>query len=262
MAKQQLKAFLADLGLQKLEVVVFLASLQVGSGPASTIAKVAGLNRITTYEILKRLSKQGFVKIRAKESSRVKYFVPEEITEIKAKLQTKAARIETSLATLEKVKEEFSSLYRTSADKPLVFFYEGKEGVRTALNDTLIAKPQEILALSSADWLTTDFNDGYLYDYWQGRVQRNIVCRAIVSKTPEAVKFFTPEINARDLRVVRFIDPSLFDFKNEINVYFDSVALTSFTPGSEHSIIIRSKSIAAGCRGMFNALWALSDGAS
>ncbi len=259
MVKPPLKEFLLDLGLQKLEVTVFLSALQVGSGPASTIAKVAGLNRVTTYEILKRLSKKGFIKIRAKEGSQVKYFVPEDVSEIKAKLQNKVAHLETSLVNLEKVKEEFGALYRSSTDKPLVFFYEGKEGVRTALNDTLVAKPKEILALSSADWLSTTFNDdGYLDGYWQGRVSRNIVCRAIVSQTPEAVKFFTPEINKRDLRIVRFIAPELFDFKNEINVYFDSVALTSFTAGSEHSIIIRSKSIASGCRAMFNALWALS----
>ena len=91
--KPEIRQFLLELGLINAEISVYLATLELGSGSASNIAKVASLNRITAYEALKRLSSKGFMKIRAKENDRTKYFVPTEYSDIVAKLKLKQQRI-------------------------------------------------------------------------------------------------------------------------------------------------------------------------
>lgn len=258
MPTPRLKDFLAELGLHKQEVAVFVAALQAGSAPASTIARLAGLERVTTYEILKRLSKKGFMKIRAKEGARIKHFVPEDLGEIKTRLERRVLEMQSSLGRIEEVKKEFATLYRSSTDKPLVLFYEGKEGVRSVLRDSLISQPKEILAMASSEWLSTIFSDdGTLEDYFKERVARKIPCRAIVDRAKETLAYFTKEHNARYLRSLRFIPQHLYDFRNEIDIYNDSVAITSLAKDAEHSVLIRSKSIADSMRSVFNALWSL-----
>lgn len=259
MKTPNLKDFLADLGLQKPEIEVYLASLQAGSGPASIIAGIAGLNRVTTYEILKRLSKKGFIKIRAKQGSRTKYFIPEDLSEIKSKLEKRISHMENSVSTIDNVKDEFKALYRLSEKKPLVLFYEGKEGVKSVLNDTLAQKPKELLSFASATWIHTEFNNGFLKEYWNNRVKNNIPCKCIVPRTEDALSFFTKERNQKEMRDPRFLSPTLYDFRNEIDIYNNTVNIISLVEGNEHSIIIRSKSIADSMRALFNSLWQLSE---
>ncbi|MDD4989044.1 MAG: helix-turn-helix domain-containing protein [Candidatus Pacebacteria bacterium] len=259
MAKTDLKTILSDLGLQKLEIEVYLASLQAGSGAASVIARIAGQNRVTTYEILKRLSKKGFVKIRAKQGSKTKYFTPEDLLEIKSRLQSRISHLEDSLENIDEVKDEFKALYRLNEKKPVVLFYDGKEGVRSVLNDIILQKPPELLSFASADWLDTSFNkEGFLDKYWKDRVANNIPCRCIVPETKEGLKFFNEERNKKEMRFPRFLSPATYDFKNEINIYNDSVNIISISKGNEHSIIIRSESIAKSMRELFRAMWELS----
>lgn len=259
MKKPNLKDFLTELGLQKLEIEVFLASLQAGSAPASVIAGIAGLNRITVYEVLKRLSKKGFIKIRAKQGSKVKYFIPEDLSEIKVRLESRARHLEESIGQIGDIKDEFKALYRLSEKKPIVLFYEGREGVKSVLNDTLMQKPKELLSFASAEWVNTVFHDeGFLKEYWSNRVAKGIPCRCIVPETSDAMNFFTKERNEKEMREPRFLSPELYDFRNEIDIYNDTVSIISLLKGSEHSIIIRSKSIADSMRALFNSLWELS----
>jgi sugar-specific transcriptional regulator TrmB len=142
----EIRQFLQELGLNSVEIATYLAALEIGSGPASAIASVAGLNRITAYEALKRLSKKGFIKIRAKRSDRVRYFVPEDITVLQEKLEEKKKAVEAAIARSRTLKDELRARFRAEEKKPVVLFYEGEEGVREVLNDTLKQNPDEIVS--------------------------------------------------------------------------------------------------------------------
>jgi len=76
-----------------------------------------------------------------------------------------------------------------------------------------------------------------------------------MERTPKAVALFTPERNRRELRAVKFISHPLPKFKNEIDIYGDTVSIISLAPRNEHAIIIRSRSIAESMRSLFEFLW-------
>ncbi|MES2409137.1 MAG: helix-turn-helix domain-containing protein [Patescibacteria group bacterium] len=253
--KKEIKELLSSLDLNPIEARVFMASLEIGSGPASTISESAGLNRVTTYEALKRLSKKGFIKIRAKKNSSVKYFVPEDIDIIKEKLENKKDELTETIKKVDEFQDEFRAFFTVNEDKPTVLFFEGKEGIKSVLQDTLKQKPKEILSFASGESLEEGFEDKFLENYWKKRVNLSIPTRGIL---PSNTKFETrlhPERNKKELRELKFISPDLFKFKNEIDIYGDNVGITSHAKGNEHGIVIRSKSIAESMKSVFEVLW-------
>ena len=56
------------------------------------------------------------------------------------------------------------------------------------------------------------------------------------------------------MRRVRFL-PEKFNFKNEVDIYGDSIGITSHAAGNEYGVIIRSKSMAENMRIIFEAMW-------
>ena len=67
-----LTAALESLGLNPREISAYQTSLSLGPKPASVIAKVSGLNRAHTYEVLTSLKSKGLVEEVTKNS--VKHF--------------------------------------------------------------------------------------------------------------------------------------------------------------------------------------------
>lgn len=253
--KPEMEDFLKELGLHKAEVGTYLACLELGSGEASRIASFAGLNRVTAYEALKRLSKKGFVKIRAKKNSHVKYFVPIEYDELIEKLRIKQEGFENSIRQAEKLKKEFQAQFSPVKEKPLVLFYEGVEGIKEVLKDTLKQKPDEIISFASVESMENSFDDKFLKNYWEKRVDHQIPTRGLIPRTEKSLKDFPEERNKKELRSLKFIPPEIYKFINEIDIYGNNIGLTSHDHGSEHGIIIRSKSMADSMRAIFETLW-------
>jgi len=229
--------------------------LQAGTGSASVIAQIADLNRITSYEALKRLSKKGFVKIRAKKNSSIKYFVPVDIAVLKDKLESKKIELDESIKIINEYKFEFGALFASDDDKPTVLFFEGKEGIKSVLQDTLKQSHQEILSFSSAESLEEGFDNAFLNNYWKKRVALGIPTRGLLPKTSKAMSLFNPERNLKELRRLKFVDSKVFNFKNEIDIYGSDIGIISYEKGKEHGVIIRSKSIADSMRSVFEVLW-------
>jgi sugar-specific transcriptional regulator TrmB len=254
----EMRLMLGDLGLTGPEIAVYLAALEAGSASAAELGEAAGMNRVTAYEVLKRLSRKGFVKIRAKKNQRGRYFVPMEYHEIVERLQEKRIGFDRRLARIESLKTEFQAKFSRAEAKPVTLFYEGVAGIKTVLEDTLHADAKEILSFASVESLGESFDQNFLEAYWQKRVAKGMVTRGIVPKTDEAVRQFPEARNRAELRQLRFLSPELYDFANEIDIYGDNVGITSLTKGGEHGVIIRSRSIAQSLRSVFEALWVMS----
>lgn len=254
--KVELKQILAQLGLNEVEIKVFLANLELGSAVASKIAVASSLNRITAYEALKRLSKKGLIKIRAKKGNKIRYFEAEGLETLQDKLEAKKIELQGLIQEAGSLKSEFKSLYKISATKPVVLFYEGQEGIKTVLKDTLKQNPKEILSFVSADFLEMGFGKDFLDSYWGDRAKRKIPSRGIIPRTEKAISIFTPERNQQELRRLKFIAPELYKFNNLFDIYGDSVSILSLIKGNEHGIIIRSKDIADNLTALFEFVWA------
>lgn len=257
--KVEIKKLLEQIGLNTIEVKAFLANLETGSAPATKIADKAGLNRVTSYEALKRLSKKGLVKIRAKKNTSIRYFEAEDIETIANQLEVKKTEIEEQITLTKKLKNDFCALYGFTSKKPEVFYYEGKEGIKNAILDTLKSEPKEILSFASAEDFSFAFDEKFLNTYWKKRAERGIHTRGIMPDTEKARAFYNSEKNQRDLRRAKFLPRQEYNFKNEIDIYDNTVSIISLEKGNEHAVIMRSKSIADGLRAVYETLWNVAE---
>lgn len=130
---------LLQFGLDDKEISVYLSLISLGPSPVRLIAKKGKINRGTTYDILKSLVKLGLVsyyKQYGKEDKR-QYFVAEPPQKLLDAIENKKRNLETLKLHINKSLPELESLYEKSGAKPVAKYYEGREGIKTILQDVL-----------------------------------------------------------------------------------------------------------------------------
>src|SRR3989344_250234 len=253
---KDIKKLLIPMGLSESEINVFLAMVQVGPEAISRIAKMAGHNRVSVYDILRRLSEKGLV--RQITRGGVKKYEAVEPGVILRKLNEEKETIEEKLVVFKDLRPELNALYGGRYDQPSVSFYEGLQGVKNILLDTLETHGvEEILSYASADYLKAGFEKDFLEKYWQKRVSMKIPSRGIIPATSTAKSIFIEEKNIRELRRVKFVLAEKYNFTNEIDIYADKVSIISLDPKNLYGVIIKSESIADTQKNIYELLWNL-----
>lgn len=123
-----LNEILEKFGLTEKESIVYLAILQLGQSSVSDIAKKAQIKRTTIYRITDELIKNGLITKVPKVKKNL--FVAENPEILLESLKKKGKIIEESLPL-------FKAIFNSSEVKPKIKFYEGKEGIKTLIYDSL-----------------------------------------------------------------------------------------------------------------------------
>lgn len=130
---------LLQFGLDEKEISVYLALISLGPSPVVAIAPRAGVNRGTTYDILKSLIRHELVSYYHKYNRDVKkqYFVAEPPEKIVSAIDKKMHDLSDLKESVKKSLPELESLYEKSGAKPVVKYYEGVSGLRVILQDVV-----------------------------------------------------------------------------------------------------------------------------
>ena len=147
------KRILKDLGFSEKESVVYLALLSLGPAPIRKIAEVAGVNRGTTHDALRRLQGEGLVAYYHREKHQ--YFVGEDPSVLKRLARNKQAGLHVLEDQIGSVIPQLHSLWSQIEERPVVKYYEAVTGVRAILQDVLDAvaglHKKEYAVYSSSD---------------------------------------------------------------------------------------------------------------
>lgn len=253
-----LKGILQKIGLADKDAEVYLACLELGTQPASVIAKKADLKRPTTYLILEGLLKRGLVS--EYTGSNVKYFTAVSPEYLLNFIEKQRRELSSHQRELEQYLPQFQSLSNPYSLNPRVRFYEGVEGVHRVMDDTLTSKTP-ILCYSSTDsWFSREDTKSYILSYGKLRVlQKKIPLRAIYVDTPISRKYhekdYPSTIQEDGLTEFRWFDASIKELNNEMNIYDDKVAMVSISKNELLGIIIESREIANTHRAIFETAW-------
>lgn len=234
---------LEKLGFNQKEQEVYFALLQLEKATANGVAQKANLKRPTTYDILYRLQKQGFIYESVENKKR--YFVahqPEKLLDI---LESQKRELKNDLPVL-------ASIFNTNPKKPKVAYFTGFEGIKQLYEDTLssLKSGDEILAYVAND--TVKYLEEYALDYVKRRVEKNINLRGIYQDTPELKKYLGSD--TAQLRLFKLADSKFFTLKNEINIYADKMIIITYAP-EPFGVLIESKEIAQTQRAIFEMAW-------
>lgn len=220
---------LQKIGLSQNEAKVYLAALEMGIAPPQEIAKKAGLQRTTTYSVLKNLFNQGIVgKVKVGKKTRMKAEPPQKLL----------GMVEELRGELQKKLPELEAVFNVSKVKPKITFYEGAQAIQNVYDDTLREKPDEIL-----EWNTDAYFDTKNVDptYIAKRMALNMRAKRIAGS---GSRWDTKhrKYDHAELSETRIVPREEFWPEVEMNIYNNKVAFLSYADNM--SVIIESKAIA------------------
>ncbi len=239
MAESDLERTLIDYGLRPKQAKVYLATLQVGSGPILKIAQQAGLARSTTEIVLASLLEKGLVSVFKKKS--VKYFSADDPHTIISSLKEKTTIIERALP-------KFMALYGSSKARPAVRFYEGKPGMKIILQE-ILDEAKSLLSFGSAEDLFATLES--FPDFVKKRLELKVPIKVILKDSAKARE--RKLLGSQQLREVRLVSGN-YDYHGLFYIWNDKVAMFSF--GSDLSaLVIESKDISKMQKAAFDIMW-------
>ncbi len=243
----KLEAILLSAGFSPKEIGVYISLLELGRGTVSQIARKAGINRTTGYDILDNLVGMGLVSISGKEPKQE--YVAESPEEIKKYMAREIENKRNALKEVEKIVPELTTLHNIGS-RPRVRFYEGTDGLKQVYEDTLTSC-EPIRAYATVD----DMHKGllnYFPEYYKRRAKAGINIRAIVPATD--IGKDRKSQDAKEMRETALVPPDTFYFHPEINIYDNKVMIASWR--EKLGIIIESEEIADAMKKIYELAWA------
>ncbi len=238
-----LKKNLTDFGLTDNEASAYLATLELGETTIIRIAKKAGIKRTTTYLAVESLKEKGLVSTLKKNKKL--FFYAEDPRVLERKAEEKKEAIKNAIPQL-------LSITNLIDKKPIIKYFEGKEGMKEVLRDVLRYPNNTNRVWYSEDYAKTigqEFFDKY---YIPERLKKKIWTKSIHPDSPsirESTKY-----NIKELRTSKYVTDKSFELPIEIMAYGDrKVGIISLY--EEVSLIIESEKIYKSLKSIFELQW-------
>ncbi len=242
---------LESLGLTPKEIKTYLALLAMGSASASTLSHRAKLPRSTTHFICHQLQKKGLINVVEKDNSHI--FTPDSpdkllylVEQEEKSLKEKKDQINRILGTLKGMINPLSVL-------PKVQFFQGDDGVKKVLNDTLTSQT-DLLTFSDVSGYRKYFKRYNETHYAPERIKRRLHEKVIIPDNDRALRHMS-EYEANEFTEIVFVDHTLFPFASEINIYDNKAAIVTFSESGHVGIIIENREIYETLRSIFLMTW-------
>lgn len=238
---------LNSLGLNKEEIKVYLAVLELGGGFVSTIAKKAKVNRVTCYNTLSNLVKKGLLTF--SNHKNIRFYSPEPPQVILNDFENK-------YETAKKVLPELLSLQNSSAFTPKIKYYEEKENMTSIFEDMLQTK-SEILGYTNLNPLSELFPE-LLKKFGTNLIEKKIKARLLTPYEAENIKFiktFFKEAIDKNFLEILCVNSKQFLFKNGVFFYDDKTAIISYDKKELLGVIIESAVNTQTQKAIFDLAW-------
>jgi len=235
---------LVQIGLQETEARFYLAALELGQSSVRDIAAKAGISRTNAYDVFSRLLQQGLVTQVATAANKTMLVVaepPDQLTEL---LDARRRKLDVLLP-------ELRSLHNRARGKPQVRFYQGHDGIKHVLNDTLNARDKKLLGILSMRDLYEVPGREWMDEFVRRRIVAGVSLRVIRSPAKDIPNIWPH--SAPDRREVRFASAD-FVFAMTSYIYDNKVAIIS-SRRENCAMTIESEEFAMMQRNLFEALW-------
>lgn len=224
------------------EAAIYLSLLHFEAATVAEIAHDTGINRVTCYDILERMVRKQYV---ANVSGKKKKFTAINPSILSMQMNMRWKQFEDIVPKLSTIMQH--------EYKPHIEFYEGIEAIKTIYADTLTSST-EILNFSNSSIIRkywSEYDEEYVYK----RIKKKIYLRGIIPD--DETGNWVQDRDDDSHREFRMVSQDEFTFENEINIYDDKVAITSFED-TLHGVIIRSKAMAKTQRDIFKMAWSFA----
>ncbi len=243
------KETLVGYGLSKREAEAYFILLSVNDSLASEISEKTKESRTNTYDTLNALIKKGLVSYVIKNNKR--YFMATNPKKLLDWIDLKKEELEKKKKEMEKLIPDLAKLRLPQEKKVNVEVYEGKEGIRTMLKETIDSSSRtkkEFLIFGAIAGALRDLDPIYHERYYIQRKKLKIKSRYIFI---EGEKHPTAPFS-----LYRYL-PKHYKSFVATTIHGDEVSFWLLTK-PEVVILIKSKELAETYRNNFEALWKIA----
>ncbi len=238
-------AALQNRWMSEKEAIVYLTVLELGSAPASTIARRSWLKRVTTYSVLKELEHKKV--IFSVDRNWVIYSQAVDPKKLLSNVQSKYEEFKD-------VVPELLAYADTYNNKLKVQYYEWLKWVMELYDHILDDAKDEIVAFIWTEWIDPRLEKHLYEQNIPKRVKMWIKARVLVSETPWNVKYAKTDKNS--LKKTKVLKKNILQTASEINLYWgDKVAQIMYHKDDLFWIVITSKSLHDNLKSIFDFIW-------
>ncbi len=239
-----LEKYLQEIGLNEKEASVYLALLQYENASAIDISEKTKINRSTTYTVLESLAKKGLVS-ETTVGVKTRYHA-ESPERLESFVERQKVILEEHSKRLKDIIPQIKSVQRESGEKPIVQYYDGREGIITSA-ERLYEKNDEggeVYLMYSRDLITDIFSETENKKYRKIRLDKGIKSKVLYT-------YKTGELKSDEMGDRVKIDGEKYPIKCDIAIYKDRVRINTLTK-SLSSVFIKSQDLADTLRSLFD----------
>ncbi len=248
---------LQSIGLTDKETVMYMALLRNGTQPTSHLARKAHLNRGTAYVVLHSLLEKGLIVKSVKRN--VQYFSPLDPTQIVAFLDHRAQEITSARQNVQSMLGQITAIMNPLTSKPKIEYFDGPEGARFVLEQTLLAKDLILRSFLSIADISEFTGADFFNHYTQKRIQKGYELHVIrtlekdrqaLSRDPFAKHYIS---SRKDKRKIRYI-PDELAFPITLYMFDSRIAVIS-SKDEGFSLLIESRELSTMLKKLFDFIW-------
>ncbi len=236
---------LTRLGFSRNEASVYLACLKTGKARAVEVAKLAKVNRATTYSVLESLAQKGLVTPLSDSGER--WYLPEPPERIAALLHLQQQEIESRRRMADQLMLRLKVFHNVAAHKPKIRYVESVDGLRNMQRE-YEGRGEDIIQMVAYDTFCAICP--------RSRVESHRDELARGTGRVRSILITDQDLGDQDELGDEFvcISPSLMDVQGEMSVCGDRLLLFSYQSGII-AIEIHSKTIADTARATLELAW-------
>lgn len=233
---------LKQIGLNDKESRVYLALLELEDALVSEISDRTGINRSLLYSVLSDLAGKGLVTYIIKNNTR--HYRAAEPEKMLSMLKDKEKALQSILP-------ELVALHKPRAKKPIVEILEGKEGIKTIMNDVLRLR-KEWFAFGVPGKGPEILGPG-VHAFEKERQKTGISLSVLCVKTKDGLNR-GKEFSQMKHTEVRYM-PEIYESPASNWIYGDRIAVIFWYKEFPFAIRIIDKNLAESYKNHFKAMW-------
>jgi sugar-specific transcriptional regulator TrmB len=243
---------LQNAGFEPSTAEIYVILLQNGELDVPKISEKTAFSRASIYDSLNQLLAAGYIEYR--KEGRNAYYKPAHPNKLFGLVEQKKRESELLRQELNSTIQSLTGMYNLSLNKPGIRFFEGAEGFREALFDTLTSTETiyTIVDLEAVLKYVEEINQEYVAK----RREKGINKRILVTNTPGNRAYLAKQ--GKNLTDAKLLPAEIPSFENGMQIYSGKVSHFTLREDNIVAIIIEDKDVYYMQKKIFEYLWAVS----
>lgn len=246
---------LLNIGLTKSQANTLDFLLENGENKASDIARAVKQPRGAIYKALDELLVLELVE-KQEETGQIARFRALHPRKLEKVLEKRENFLRQSKGILEEILPNLTSSYNLTINRPGVRFYEGEEGFKKVLYDTLLSKTEILTIINTAAVGEEEKFKEINEEYKRRRIRAGIKKKIIrIGEKPEGLEMTGKDAEYEKFTEIRYTRKESDLFKASIQIYDNKISYQIIDGDNLVSVLVEDKNIYQLHKATFEMLW-------